>query len=79
MYCRFASLCGLLFCRVVSKVGLSHEILGLTTDQIGHLGCTFLRMSCMFCPIVLVTHSCIIATIQLFHPDGREAVSRYVS
>jgi len=26
--------------------------------------------------IVLVTHSCIIATIQLFHPDGREVVSR---
>jgi len=49
MYCRFASLCGLLFCRVVSKVGLSHEILGLTTDQIGHLGCTFLRMTCLAC------------------------------
>lgn len=26
-----------------------------------------------------VTHSCIIATIQLFHPDGREAVSSSVN
>jgi len=32
----------------------------------------------MFCVILSVTHSCIIATIQLFHPDGREAISRYI-
>ena len=24
-------------------------------------------------PLFTVTHGCIIATVQLFHPDGREA------
>ena len=31
-----------------------------------------------FCVILTVTHSCIIATVQLHHPDGREAINRYI-